>query len=75
MGAGESGQAGLRAEYELRERECGREPGRGEATGTETVAGGPGRTGRSDPQPPPARTHPHRGPAAGPASTPGGTIT
>ncbi|XP_043736720.1 translation initiation factor IF-2-like [Cervus elaphus] len=28
--------------------------------------------GLSDPQPPPARTHPHRGPGAGPASTPKG---
>lgn len=33
---------------------------------------GPGAHGLSDPQPPPARTHPHRGPGAGPSSTPRG---
>lgn len=49
-------------------REAGPERGgRGRDSGR-----GPGAHGLSDPQPPPARTHPHRGPGAGPSSTPRG---
>lgn len=51
----------------MRRRAGPKRGGRGRDSGR-----GPGAHGLRRPQPPPVRTHPHRGPAAEPASTPRG---